>query len=120
MGLRDLPAMLDQIYRDPAPNAQIAALAPEVLGLAGDGDATAAKIVALSMVGLLELARTVASRCFPGAETRTLRAGVSGAILNHPFVFSHLTHASSPFALTPVTATPIEGVRLMLLRGGET
>jgi N-acetylglucosamine kinase-like BadF-type ATPase len=117
VGVPELPALLDHFYGDPAPNAQIAALALDVLGLAAEGDSTAAEIVAVSMTGLLDLARTVATRCFPGADPRSLRAGVSGAILNHPFPFALLAR-ESPFALTSVTAAPIEGVRRLLLRRG--
>jgi N-acetylglucosamine kinase-like BadF-type ATPase len=118
IGLGALPAVLDHFYGDPVPNAQIAALAPDVLGLSREGDSAAAGIVAASVTALLDLARTVSTRFFPGADPRTLRAGVSGAILNHPFVFALLTR-EAPFALTPVTAAPIEGVRQLLLRGGS-
>lgn len=114
-GRQELPDLLDRFYGDPAPNAQIAGLAPDVLELAGAGDPAAAAIVTASMGALLDLARLVADRCFPGVPTPSLRAGVSGAILNHPCVFPQLVR-EAPFALARVTAAPIEGVRLLLLR----
>jgi N-acetylglucosamine kinase-like BadF-type ATPase len=115
VGLATLPAVLDQVYGDPAPNAQIAGLAPEVLSAAGDGDPGAAEIIRASTAGLLDVAHLTAKTCFPGADPRTLRAGISGAILNHPFVFALLAR-EAPFALAPVIEAPIEGVRLLLLR----
>jgi len=95
--------------------AEIAALAPRVVALASAGDPAASEVVSRSVLGLLELAVSVADIRFPGGRPASFRAGVSGAILNHPFAFGVLS-ARSPFPLAAVTDAPIEGVRLLLAR----
>jgi len=102
-------------YGDPATNNGVAALAPAVLALAAGGDPAAAEAVAASTTQLLGLALAVAAQLFPGSKPADFRAGLSGHILNHPFVVATLS-AASPFPLIPVTAAPIEGVRRMLAR----
>ena len=108
-------AVAGYFYGDPATNNGVAALAPDVLRLAAGGDAAAGEAVLASVGGLLALAVSVAAKLFPGERPDTLRAGVSGHILNHPFAFGALS-SRSPFPLRPVTEPPIEGVRLLLLR----
>lgn len=102
-------------YQHTEPNRQIAGLAPAVLRLAEEGDATAAQLVADSAGDLLALALAVAVKLFPGVALDTLPAGLSGPIMTHPAIASHLPNRS-PLALAPVAGTPIEGVRRLLAR----
>ncbi|MEY2878145.1 MAG: hypothetical protein RLZZ15_525 [Verrucomicrobiota bacterium] len=104
-------------YQHAEPNRVVAALAPAVLRLASEGDATAAALAIESATELLALAVRVATKLFPETALDTVRAGLSGALLIHPVVAAALT-ARSPLALTPITAPPIEGVRRLLVRGG--
>ena len=108
-------AVAGYFYGDPATNNGVAALAPEVLGLAAAGDASAGEAVSASVLELLALAVSVTDRLFPGSRPATFRAGVSGRILNHPFAFQALS-SRAPFPLSPITEAPIEGVRLLLAR----
>jgi N-acetylglucosamine kinase-like BadF-type ATPase len=105
-------------YGDPATNDGVAALAPDVLRLAADGDQAAGRSVRDSADQLLALAVAVTGKLFPGKRPESFRAGVSGHILNNPFTFSHLSSVA-PFPLVRVTEAPIEGVRLLLLRGAS-
>jgi glucosamine kinase len=102
-------------YGDPATNNGVAALAPEVLRLAGAGDAAAGDAVSRSVLHLLGLAVSVTGQLFPGKRPDTFRAGVSGHILNHPFAYQVLL-SKAPFPLSRVSEAPIEGVRLLLAR----
>jgi N-acetylglucosamine kinase-like BadF-type ATPase len=105
-------------YDDPATNNGVAALAPEVLRLAGEGDAAAGGAVRESVFALLSLAATVVDQLFPGTRPEGFRAGVSGHILNHPFSYAALC-STAAFPLSKVTEAPIEGVRLLLARSRE-
>jgi len=111
-------AVSGHFYGDPATNTGVAALAPEVLRLAGEGDIGASAAVADSVGGLLRLAVSVSGQLFPGERPAGFRAGVSGHILNHPFAFQVLS-SQAPFPLSRVTEAPIEGVRLLLERSAE-
>ena len=102
-------------YGDPATNNGVAALAPEVLRLAGEGDPAAGDAVSASVLQLLALAVSVTGQLFPGRRPEAFRAGVSGHILNNPFSFQILS-TRAPFTLSKVTEPPIEGVRLLLGR----
>ncbi|HTU01614.1 MAG TPA: BadF/BadG/BcrA/BcrD ATPase family protein [Candidatus Sulfotelmatobacter sp.] len=117
-GASSAAAMAGHFYRDPAANTVVAALAPDVLRLAGEGDPAAAEAVSRSVLRLLELAVRVSDRLFPGSRPASFRAGVSGHILNHPFALRSLC-SRAPFPLSPVTEPPIEGVRLLLARSAE-
>jgi len=105
-------------YDDPATNNGVAALAPEVLRLAGEGDSAAATAVTESVGEILKFAVSIADQLFPGERPASFRAGVSGHILNNPFSFGVLT-SKAPFPLSRVTEAPIEGVRLLLARSAE-
>jgi glucosamine kinase len=102
-------------YGDPATNNGVAALAPEVLRLAGAGDTAAGEAVSESVLQLLGLAVSVTAQLFPGKRPDSFRAGVSGHILNHPFAYQVLL-SKAPFPLSKVTGAPIEGVRHLLTR----
>jgi glucosamine kinase len=102
-------------YGDPATNNGVAALAPEVLRLAGAGDAAAGDAVSQSVLHLLSLAVSVTDQLFPAKRPEAFRAGVSGHILNHTFAYQVLL-SKAPFPLSKVTESPIEGVRLLLAR----
>jgi glucosamine kinase len=105
-------------YADPATNNGVAALAPEVLRLASEGDPAAARAVSDSVGDLLALAVSVTNQLFPGNRPDSFRAGVSGHILNNPFSYQVLS-SKAPFPLVRVTEAPIEGVRLLLARSAE-
>jgi glucosamine kinase len=105
-------------YDDPATNNGVAALAPEVLRLAGEGDPAAGSAVSESVLDLLALAISVTNQLFPGERPDSFRAGLSGHILNHSFSYRILC-AMAPFPLARVTEAPIEGVRLLLARSAE-
>jgi glucosamine kinase len=114
-GSADAAAVTRFFYYHADPNAQIAALAPKLIGLASNRDSTAAQIIADSTEELLALARSVVTRLFPAMPPESLPAGLSGPILTHPVVVTFLT-SRSPLRLAPVEGTPIEGVRRLLLR----
>ncbi len=102
-------------YQHAEPNRHIAALAPAILRLAAERDAVAREIVLASTGELLDLAVGVATKLFSATLIPTVSAGLSGPILTHPVVHEALS-ARAPFTLTPITETPIEGVRRMLAR----
>lgn len=111
----EVGAVTRYYYADPSPNQKIAALAPAVLRLATEGDHTARALIAESARELLDLAARVVARLFPNGPADTLKAGLSGPILTHPVVQQELV-PFSPLPLTPVTGSPIEGVRRLLIR----
>ncbi|HEY5228492.1 MAG TPA: BadF/BadG/BcrA/BcrD ATPase family protein [Opitutaceae bacterium] len=108
-------AVSGYFYGDPATNNGVAGLAPEVLRLAGAGDTAAADAVTASVGQLLSLAVSVTDQLFPGKRPDGFRAGVSGHILNNAFSYDVLSRMA-PFALGKITESPIEGVRLLLVR----
>jgi glucosamine kinase len=114
-GLSDWAGIERLYYGDASPHGKIAGFAPEVLRLASEGDPTARGIVLDSAGELLELAKAVANKLFPGISPRSIRAGLSGPVLLHPFVQAALAERS-PFPLPPVKDPPVEGVRRMLQR----
>jgi N-acetylglucosamine kinase-like BadF-type ATPase len=111
----DAAAVTRFFYYHADPNRQIAALAPAILRLAGEGDAIAQRLIHDSIGELLALAMRVATKLFPESALATLPAGLSGPILTHPFVVGALA-SHSPLSLVPVEGTPIEGVRRLLAR----
>ena len=102
-------------YQHAEPNRVIAALAPAVLRLAAEGDATALALVTESAAELLALATRVAAKLFPDTALDGVRAGLSGTLLTHPAVVAALA-PRTPLPLRPLTEPPIEGVRRMLAR----
>lgn len=113
----DAAALTRFHYTHPEPNPLIASLAPAVLRLATEGEPAACEIVEVSAGELGDFATRVVARLFPATAPETIRAGLSGPILTHPFVRTVL-HARSPLALAPIEGTPIEGVRRLLARDG--
>jgi N-acetylglucosamine kinase-like BadF-type ATPase len=111
----DAAAVTRFFYLHADPNRQVAALAPAVLRLASEGDHTAQQLIGESIGELLTLATRVATKLFPHVPLDTLPAGLSGPILNHAVVVQSIG-ARAPFALTPITEPPIEGVRRLLMR----
>jgi N-acetylglucosamine kinase-like BadF-type ATPase len=118
-GLADYTANSRWLYRGEDANATIAAFAPRVVELAGQGCAPAQRVIVESLTDVSALVNAVCSRLFPGATIHApVPCGVSGALLNQPpcwFALCALaaTHAW-PVELRPVTARPIEGVRRLL------
>ena len=108
-------AVAGYFYGDPSTNNGVAALAPEVLRLAADGDPAADEAVCSSVGQLLALAVSVTDKLFPAKRPDAFRAGVSGHVLNHPFAFQALA-SKAPFPLSRITEPPIEGVRRLLAR----
>ncbi len=117
-GVSTAAAVAGHFYHDPATNTGVAALAPDILRLATDGDPAAGAAVAESVWRLLELAVSVGEQLFPGQRPATFRAGVSGHILNHPVGYQALA-SRAPFPLARITEPPIEGVRLLLARSPD-
>jgi N-acetylglucosamine kinase-like BadF-type ATPase len=111
--LADAPAITRFFYQHAEANRQIAALAPTVLHLVTEGDPTAHQLVIESAGELLDLAVRVATKLFPATPLDAIPAGLSGPILTHPSVVAALT-PRSPLPLAPLSAPPIEGVRLLL------
>lgn len=108
-------AITRHFYQHDDPNRQIASLAPAILRLAVEGDHAAHQIVAESVTALLQLSEDVITKLFPGWHRDTLRAAVSGPILNHAAV-RPLLATRSTLNLRVIDETPIEGVRRLLLR----
>jgi glucosamine kinase len=113
-GLTEAAEITRFFYRHAEPNKQIAALAPAVLRLAAEGDHTAHQLVVESVTPLLQLAEHVTTKLFAGWSLDLLPAAVSGPILCHPAVRAMLATRSS-LNLRPLTASPIEGVRQLLI-----
>jgi len=114
-GCRDAAAMIRHFYDEQAPNAQIAALTPAILALAGEDEPVALGLVVDSVGGLLQLATQVAGKLFPYQAYDNLKAGLSGPILTHPAVMPELS-SMSRLPLHAIEGAPIEGVRRLLLR----
>jgi N-acetylglucosamine kinase-like BadF-type ATPase len=118
-GLTDYPANSRLFYRGDDTNATIAAFAPRVVDLAGQGCPPAQRVIAESIADLWALVDAVCARLFPGSTLPTpVPCGVSGALLNCPPCWSVLRDLAAghgcPVQLKPVTARPIEGVRRLL------
>ena len=111
----DARAVTRYFYAHAEPNRVIAALAPAILGLAAEGDATAHQVLVESATELLDLANRVAAKLFPGTPLDTIPTGLSGALLIHPTVLAALA-PRTPLPLSPITEAPIEGVRRLLAR----
>ena len=111
----DARAVTRYFYAHAEPNRVIAALAPAILGLAAEGDATAHQVLVESATELLDLAHRVAAQLFPGTALDTIPTGLSGALLIHPTVLAALA-PRTPLPLSPITEAPIEGVRRLLAR----
>jgi glucosamine kinase len=114
-GLSGADAITRHLYRESAPATEITGFAPAVLQAAAAGDPAARQAVLDSAGELVELGRAVAARLFPGAPDGGIRAGLSGKILNYPFVLAALA-PRAPFPLFPVADSPEEGLRLLLAR----
>ncbi len=118
-GLADYAANSRWFYGGGDANAMIAAFAPRVVALAGQGCAPAQRAIAESFSDLSALVNAVCSRLFPDATLEApVPCGVSGALLNRPPCWSALlalavAHAW-PVQLRPVFDPPIEGVRRLL------
>ena len=111
----DAAAVTRFFYQHAEPNRVIAALAPAVLRLAGEGDTTALALTVESAAELLAFAVRVATKLFPDTPLDTVRAGLSGTLLTNAVVTTALA-SRSPFALVPIAEPPIEGVRRLLAR----
>lgn len=112
----DAGAITRFFYHHPEANRHIAALAPTVLRLASEGDATAAALVIESAAELVALATKVAAKLFPSIPLDTIPCGLSGPILTHPVVASALT-SRTPLPLVPIEGAGIDGVQQLLRRG---
>ena len=108
-------ALARYYYQHPDPNGAIAAFGPEVLRLAAGGELEARRLVAESLWELVELARRVAARLFPGVARDSVLAGLSGPVLMHPAARAMFA-APAPLRLFPVEGTPIDGVHHLLVR----
>ena len=111
----DAAAVTRYFYQHAEPARVVAALAPAVLRLATEGDSTALALVTESAAELIALAVRVAKKLFPDTPLDAVRAGLSGALLTHAVIADALA-LRAPFALTPISDAPIEGVRRLLVR----
>ena len=111
----DARAITRFYYSHAEPNRIIAALAPAVLRLAAEGDHTAHQVLIESAGELLDLATRVATKLFPDTPLHTIPTGLSGALLINSTIAAALAPRTR-LPLTPITASPIEGVRQLLLR----
>ncbi len=115
-GLADVSALTRFFHADPEANARIAAFAPRVVELAGQGCQPAQTQLTEVLSELVGLARLVTAKLFGGAA---VPCGVSGPILNsEPAGFALKALVAThhwPVALNFITTPPIEGVRRLLL-----
>ena len=112
-------SILSRYYGSATPNADISRWTPEILGLAAKGDGAAIALVGESVGDLADLATRVAATLFPGASRASVRAGLSGPILNHPVVIRILS-AHRTLNFSPLEGTPAEGLRRLVARGSLT
>jgi N-acetylglucosamine kinase-like BadF-type ATPase len=112
-GLRGHQEIARHFYAEPANVGAVAALAPGVLRLAGEGDPAALDVAVESAAELLKLALRVAAKLFPETPPGSIRARLSGRILTHPAVAKALADRSE-LRLRPIAEQPIEGVRRLL------
>ena len=120
-GLADYAASSRFFYLAADPHAAIAAFAPRVVDLAGQGCGPAQQIIAESLTGLAVLVNAILRRLFPPVTVRApVPCGVSGSLLNRPPCLNVLRALAAtqawPVQLQPVTQPPIEGVRRLLLK----
>ena len=119
-GLSDYMANSRHFYSGPDADARIAAFAPRVVELAGQGCDSAKQVVIESLAEMGALVDAVLQRLFPLVTVETpVPCGVSGTLLNQPPCFGTLralaaTH-SWPVQLQSIVDPPIEGVRRLLL-----
>jgi N-acetylglucosamine kinase-like BadF-type ATPase len=76
LGLTDLREIFRRVHHDGLTRAEVAALAPEVVRLAGAGDAVAARLVEQGAQGLVEMVATVARRLAMTAPELALTGGL--------------------------------------------
>jgi hypothetical protein len=103
------------LHRDEEPNRRIGAFATRTSQLATNDETMAREIILASTGELLACAEASARALFGAQNLSTLAAGLSGSILTQPFVVNAL-QARSSLSLRPLTESPIEGVRRLLLR----
>jgi hypothetical protein len=108
-------AITAALHRDEEPNRRIGAFAARTSQLAANDETTAREIILASTGELLACAEASAHALFGAQNLNTLAAALSGSILTQPFVVSAL-QARSSLSLRPLTESPIEGVRRLLLR----
>jgi hypothetical protein len=114
-GLKEANAISRDLNREKTANSRTAGLAPDLLRLAESGNAAARDIAVESASELLALAFRVVAKLFSETPPHEIDAGLSGPILNRPFVARELRERS-PFALKAIGDAPIEGVRRLLAR----
>ena len=116
-GMDDASAITRLIYSAPDANARIASFAPQVIALANDGCRSAQLLLVHSLTELVDQARGVSDRLFPGVAPV---CGVSGALLNS-VPASHTLRSlvatqSWQVELRFIDEPPIEGVRRLLAK----
>ncbi len=117
-GLETYSANSRFFYNDATANAAIATFAPRVIDLAAANCGPAQQVIADSITDLARQADAVLHRLFP-PQTAALPCGISGRILNSPpAIFalrSLIGKLNWPVDLRFIAASPIEGVRRLLL-----
>ena len=122
-GLGEYAAISRFFYSAADANVKIAAFAPRVVDLAERGCGPAQQIIVESLAGFAILVNRVLAKIFPPTGSRdspSIPCGVSGALLNRlPCLYALRALAASqawPVQLQPITDSPIEGVRRLLLK----
>ena len=116
-GIEAYGAISRSFYTAPDANARIAGFTPHLLELAQAGNEPAQQVLIESLTDLVEQGEVVTAHLF---GTHAATCGVSGAILNHPAAASTLRNLVGArnwaVSLQFITATPIEGVRRLLVK----
>jgi N-acetylmuramic acid 6-phosphate etherase len=103
MNLREPSELIGAIYGGNWPRKQVAALAPRVLEVAANGDATAMAIVEHAATGLAVTACTVARRLY--TEKQTIPLALTGGLVVQSELFRNQLLRS--LEMQSVTATPV-------------
>lgn len=115
--LHEVNAMLRHFYSPDTLQSAVAELAPLVTQLARANDPMAGEILRSSIGNFVRLAQTVSHKLFGSHPSAVFPIGLSGAILQSSMardVAASILGAA--YELRPITAPPIEGVRLLLSR----
>ena len=120
-GLAGYAELSRHFYLGATSDADIAAFAPKVVELAGQGCGPAQQAVAGSLAGLGGLLDAVLRQVFPAATPAApVPGGISGRLLNLPPCLQALRALAAtrvwPVDLRPISEAPIEGVRRLLLQ----
>ena len=113
-GLTDLKELFRKVHHDGVSRAEVAALAPKVVALAGKGDVTAGLILAAESTGLVEMVTTVARELKLEAPALALTGGlITNAAIYRRMFLERLTRMLPKFQLVEENLTPVFGAVLL-------